>query len=564
MEGVEAGPPGAGDGFGADQRGAGLMGARAQAAGSYRFSPEERPVFPGAPYSPRHPASHRIVYAASALVMTMAGGLSNSLITVNLLTIGGNIGLYAGGASLLLAVYVAFNATANLLLVKARIQFGIPLSMHVLVGALVLLNLFAILVPSSATSLVARALSGIVAGGLTTLTLYNLFQVFPLAHRPKALIIGFSLPQLSVPVARLFPVDAIAFNHWQGLHLVEAATGLAAWTMLMLMPLPPTERSKAFEPLDAVTIALAIPAMLLISIVLAEGRLLWWTDAPQLGWALAAALPLLAALIFLEDRRARPLLWVRWYAKRDIAVFALIVLVVRIALAEQTYGAVGLLALHGLTNDQLHPLFLAVLAAMLAGTAIAALLARPDRLLWLAAAAAALIALGAWLDTHLTTDSRPQQLFVSQSLLGFGSSLFLGPALLFGLARMLREGSNYLVSFVVMFSTVQNLGGLFGSAVLGSIQTARARVHAEALADALSLADPAVVARLQQGAGAVARELPDPAVRAAEGSAALGQALQLQANVLAFNDTFRVVALIALVTAVVLAGLAVHARLARQ
>ncbi|WP_066721553.1 hypothetical protein [Sphingomonas pituitosa] len=74
------------------------------------------------------------------------------------------------------------------------------------------------------------------------------------------------------------------------------------------------------------TIGLAIPAMLLLCFVLSEGWYLWWTNAPVLGWALAAALPLLALLFFLEDRRARPLLWVRWYATRDIALFAAIAL----------------------------------------------------------------------------------------------------------------------------------------------------------------------------------------------------------------------------------------------
>ena len=86
----------------------------------YRFQPEERPVFPGAPYAPRQTTLNRCLYALSALVMAMTAGLSNGLVSVNLLWISGNVGLYASEGSLLLAVYVAFNATANLLLVKAR------------------------------------------------------------------------------------------------------------------------------------------------------------------------------------------------------------------------------------------------------------------------------------------------------------------------------------------------------------------------------------------------------------------------------------------------------------
>lgn len=529
-------------------------------AAPYRFAPDERPVFPGAPYAPRQSTPNRILYAVSAFVMAMTAGLANGLISVNLLWISGNVGLYASEGSLLLAVYVAFNATANLTLVKARTQFGIPATMHTLFAALVAAQGLQLLAPSFGTELLAQAVSGVAAGGLTSLTLYNLFQVFPLKRRPMALVAGFGLPQLAVPVARLFPVDLLAFDHWYGLHLIEAGMALAAWTMLTLMPMPPTERAKAFEPLDAVTIALTIAGMLLLCSVLAEGRFWWWTDAPWLGWALAAALPLLGLALYIESRRARPLLWVRWFGTSDIARFALIAIVFRIALTEQTYSAVGMLTLGGLTSDQLHTLFLFVLGGMIAGTATAALLAKPERLTWLMLAAALIIALGAWLDTASTNETRPPQLYLSQTLLGFGASLFLGPALLYGLSRLMLKGPTYLVSFVVLFSTTQNVGGLVGVAFLGTLQTERARVHAQAIAESLSLGDPGVVNRLQQSAGAIAHVVVDPAQRSAAAAASLGAALQNQANVLAFNDTCWAVTWIALATALVLLGIIINRR----
>lgn len=531
------------------------------AALPYHFAPQDRPIFPGAPYAPRQTRGNRALYALSAVVMALAAGLSNGMVSADILWISGNMGLYASEGALLLAVYVAFNATANLLLVKARVQFGIPTTMHTILATLIAAQCLQLLWPNVGTALLARAVSGIAAGGLTSLTLYNLFQVFPLERRPVALIVGFGLPQLAVPIARLVPIDVIASDHWYGLHVIDAAVAFAALAMLILLPLPPTLREKAFEPLDAVTVALAIPAMLLLCTVLVEGRYWWWSDAPWLGWALAAALPLLGLAIFIESRRTRPLLWVRWFASGDIVRFALIAIVFRIALTEQTYGAIGLLALGGLTSDQLHPLFLVILGAMIAGIVTAALLAKPARYTGLILIAALLIAVGAWLDTGATSETRPQQLYVSQALLGFGASLFLGPALMYGLGRLALKGPTYLVSFVVLFSTTQNLGGLFGVAFLGTVQTARARLHAQALAESVSLGDPEVVARLNHDAGAIAAHLVDPIQRSAEASALLGQALQEQANVLAFNDVCWVVTWIALATAVVLFGIIANRRL---
>jgi len=526
----------------------------------YRFQPEERPVFPGAPYAPRQTTLNRCLYALSALVMAMTAGLSNGLVSVNLLWISGNVGLYASEGSLLLAVYVAFNATANLLLVKARTQFGIPATMHTVLVVLIGGQCLQMLWPSFGMEVVAQAVSGIAAGGLTSLTLYNLFQVFPLRYRPMALVIGFGLPPLAIPIARLFPIDIIALNDWYGLHVIVATMGLAALTMLVLMPLPPTERAKVFEPLDAATVGLTIPAMLLICTVLAEGRFLWWTDAPWLGWALAIALPLLGLALLIEARRARPLLWVRWFATVDILRFALIALVFRVALAEQTYSAIGLLTLGGLTSDQLHTLFLFVLFAMVAGTIAAAVLAKPERFTELMLVAALVIALGAWLDTASTSETRPTQLLLSQSLLGFGAALFLGPALLDGLRRVTLKGPTHLVSFVVLFSTTQNVGGLIGVAFLGTLQTARARLHAEAIAESVSLGDPGVISRLAQNAEGIARVVIDPAHRQGEANALLGSALQDQANVLAFNDSCWAVTWIALATTLLLLSTLVNSR----
>lgn len=524
------------------------------ANGEYRFSAEERPLFPGAPYSPRHSAGNRVLYAVSATVMAMASGLGNGLITSNINSIAGDMGLYVVEANFLVAVYVAFNATANLLLVKARVQFGIPATMHAVLGALVAAQIVQILAPSLGTAVLARAVSGIAAGGLTTLSLYNIFQVFPLRLRPMAAVIGFSIPQLAVPVARMFPLAMVAFDDWRGLHLIELAMALAAWAVINLMPLPPNVQEKAFEPLDAVTALLTIAAMLLLCSTLALGRYYWWTDAAFLGWSLAAALPLLGLALLIEDRRARPLLWVRWYATWDILFFMLVAVVVRISLTEQTYAAVGLLTLGGLTSDQLHPLFAVVFLAMAAGIATCAMMVRADRVVPMIMAAAFIIAVGAWLDTGSTSATRPQQLYLSQALVGFGTTLFLGPALMFGIAQIIKRGSNYLVSFVVLFSTTQNVGGLAGSALLGSIQVARERLHAERLAEGLSLGDPAVAARIAQYADAILPRVTDPAARAQQANGLLGQALHAQASILAFNDTFRVVALIALAAGFFIAG----------
>src|SRR6185369_12562841 len=226
---------------------------------------------------------------------------------------------------------------------------------------------------------------------------------------------------------------------------------------------------------------------------------------------------------------------------------------VRLALAEQTYGSVGLLTSAGLTNDQLRTLFAWVLLAMALGLVTTVLTLTPPRIPYLIIAASLAIALGAWLDTHSTNLTRSPQLIWSQALIGYGTMLFIGPALAYGFLRMLERGPAHLVTFIVLFSTTQNIGGLAGSALLGTYQVASARSHALALAERALPADPVVAARIQTGVQGLAGAVVDPSARAAQGAGALSQALTREANILAFNDVFRLVAVLALLTALYVA-----------
>ena len=530
----------------------------------YQFAPEERPTFPGSPAIPSHPIARRLGYAGVAILVGVTATLGNALVTVNVAGLSGALGVYVTQTSWLPAIYVAMNASANLALVKARAQFGIRAVTHGLLIAYALASLWQFLFPGFASAVLVRAVCGLTAAALTTLTVYNLLQVFPGKLRPLALVVGLALPQLGTPLARLIPVEMLALDHWQNLHLIELGIALAVLAAISALPLPPSERSQAFEPLDFVTIGLMLPAMTLVCGVLGEGRLLWWTDTPWLGWALVAAVPLFTAAFLIEWQRARPLLQLRWIGSLDIVRFAAIALLVRFALAEQTYGSVGLLTSGGLTNDQLRLLFAFVAVAMVLGMLTAALTLSERRLPYQIMAAALVIALGAWLDTDATNVTRPPQLYLSQALIAFGTTLFIGPAFVYGFLRMLSRGADHLVSLVVLFSITQNVGGLVGSAVLGTYQVASAQTHVQALSEHLVAADPQVALRIQSGAVAIAGAITDPTLRSAQGAGLLAQAMTREANVLAYNDVFRLVAFMALLTALYVAYLVVFYAVRRR
>ncbi|MGI4880315.1 MAG: MFS transporter [Janthinobacterium lividum] len=464
-----------------------------------------------------------------AVLIGIAATFGNALVTVNLSAVAGTNGIDLVEASWLSSVYIAFNASGNLLLVRSRITFGIPAVTRTLLLLYATMALLEMFLPGFAMALIVRAVSGLTATGLTTLTIYHLLQIFPAKLRPVGLCIGITLPQFGTPLARLVPVELLSASRWHGLQLVEIAVVLVVLAVTTALPLPPSRRSQIFEPLDFLTIGLALPGLVLLCGAVGAGRYAWWTDTPWVGAALAAAVVLLGVAILIEHVRARPLLQTRWLASRDVLRLVVVALLVRFALAEQTYGAIGLLGVGGLNNDQLHGLFVVIALAMAAGAVVAAVTLSASRLPYQVAAAAVFIAAGAWIDSGADNLTRPGELFLSQALLGFGACLFLGPSLLYGFIRVLQLGPAYLVSLIVVFSISQNLGGLLGSAFLGTYQVIAAKSHAAALSEHLVVGDPQVAQRI-----------------AGQGGAALYQALQREASILAFDDVFRLVAVIAL------------------
>jgi len=513
-------------------------------------APHERSPIPGSPPTPWHPPGRRVAYAVVATLVVMAGALGNGIVTANLTNLQGSLGLYSAELQWLPTVYVMTNVCANMVLIKFRQQFGIRLFTQIFLLGFVLTTGAHLLVHSFWSAIAVRAFSGIAAAALSTVGFLYMIQAWPAKYRLSGIVTAITLPQLAVPLARLFPSSMLEADRWQSLYLFELGLALLCLAGVRALALPPVERTKAFEPLDFVTFPLFAGGMGLLCAVLGMGRTLWWFEAWWMAPALIGAAVLIPAALMIEHYRKNPLLNTRWLGSGDILRFALVAILVRVVLSEQGVGASGLLTVLGMGQDQMRMLFLVVLLATLAGGVVSALTIDPTFLGRPILIALALIALGAWLDSGSTNLTRPHDMYWSQALLGFAGALFMGPAMLVGLTRALQQGPTHFVSFSALFGITQNLGGLFGAAMLGTFQVVRERAHSAAITSGLSLADPLVAQRVQQNAGAYGRVLGDPALRQAEGAALLAQQASREANILAYNDVFLLIAAIAVGTMV--------------
>jgi hypothetical protein len=373
-------------------------------------------------------------------------------------------------------------------------------------------------------------------------------------------VLGIGVPQCATPLARLFSPELLAESQWRTLYLFELGLALLSLAAVSLLRLPPTERKPAFERVDFATFALLAVAAALVAAVLAQGRIVWWLQAPWTGWALAAAIPLFAGALLIEHGRANPLLNTRWLGSADIVRFTVVTIMARIVLSEQTTGAVGLLTVLGQNNEQLQPLFAIILLASVAGVVVSAVTLNVAKLTHPVMLAIGLVAVAAYVDSHATSLTRAPQLYVTQAVIAFAATFFIGPSLLFGMTRAVQQGAGHIVSFVALFGIINSIGGLGGAALVSTYQAVRERAHDSAIVQAIDPTDPLVSQRLAAGGAAVGGVVGDPALRSAEGGALLAQTAVREANVLAYNDTFRLIAALAALTTAYLGFLLLRRR----
>jgi MFS family permease len=482
----------------------------------------------------------------TSFLLSLTQGLGMNLATANLPQLQGPLGATTNEVTWLIAAYMAPNVSLSLILVKVRTQFGLRNFAEMSILLFVLVMLLHIFVLDLQSAFVVRFFSGIAASPISTLAFLYMLEPLPPA---KKLSIGQPLVltniALGAPLARLISPDLLMLGDWHGLYLFEIALAMMAFAAVYLLPLAPPPRAKVIHWLDVVSYLFIAVGFGLTAMVFTLGRAYWWFEAPWLGVMLAIGVASLTCAIMIEINRETPFLDVRWLASKEILHLAAILLVFRLLMSEQTAGAFAFFQILGLQNEQMTTLSLVIIAASIAAGLSYIVLFKPGRESAFQMVALGLLLVGALMDSDATSLTRPEQMYVSQALIAAAGVLFLPPAMAAGLMLALQRGPTFILNFIVVFLTTQSLGGVIGSALVGTFITLRTRFHLQALAEHLTLSDPLVAQRIAQLAGAYGRVITDRSLLNAEGVALLGQQVTREATVLAYNDAFLLIALCA-------------------
>lgn len=503
------------------------------------------------------PWPRALAYMLASVALAMTQQIGANLVNTNVYQIQGELGATVAETNWLIAAYMAPNVSLSIALIKIRMQYGLRNFAEISIAGFVvvtLLNLF--LVHDLSSAVAVRFMSGIAAAPMSSLAFF--YMIEPL-QPPQKLTVGLSLAltntTLGIPVTRLVSPWLLETGGFHGLTLFEAGLAMIAFGFVYGLPLTVPPRIKWIGPLDIVSYLLIATGFGCIAVGLSLGRIYWWFEAPWLGVLFAVALVALVLAAIIEWHRKSPLIDIRWLTSPTTLYFAGAILLLRIVLAEQTVGASNFFQALGLQNEQTQPLYAVILAAIVAGGLTCAALLRPGRENAFYGASLACVALGAYLDSSATSLTRPHDIWLSQSLVAYGSGLFLPAAMAQGMRSAIARGPLYILSFITVFLFTQSIGGLLGSAIFGTFITLRTSFHYNLLAEHFSLADPLVAQRVAQLGGAYGRVLTDATLTRAEGVALLAQQATREATVLAYNDAFLLISAIA---GLALAGVLVH------
>lgn len=494
-------------------------------------------------------------YMFASAFIALSQSLGQGFLSANMYSLGGELGATQTETMWLMVVFMAPRAVLPLMLIKIRMQFGLRRFAEMSIVLYVVVALISLLAGDLRSALATELLSGISAAPLSTLAFLYMLEPLP---PEKKLTVGLPLAltfiSLGTPLARAINPLILVDGSWANIQFLKLGMSMICLFLVYRLPLAQTPTMKVIKSMDLLSFALIAASFGGFVACFTTGATYWWLQTAWIGYALIGSIAALILALVIELHRKEPLLDVRWLTTPEMLHLTAALLIFRIILSEQTAGAPGLFQTLGFSQEQMMPLFWAITLATLMGGVACAFVLRPDRVPMIHIAALLLIAAGAGMDAHANSSVAPRDMILSQSLIGFASTLFLPSAMATGLVTALRKGPQYLLSFIIIFLSSQILGGTIGAGLFRTFTSARTTAHAGWIKEQLATGDPLVSARIAQYMQQLSGSLVDTVQLKTQAAVQLGTLVTRQATVAAYNDVYTVTCLLALGALAVLLG----------
>ncbi|KEO57511.1 MFS transporter [Thioclava indica] len=502
------------------------------------------------------PLGKATLYMAAASIIALSQSISMGFVSANIPQLAGDIHATTLQATWVMAAFYAPRASMPLMLIKIRNQFGLRPFAELGILAFVFASILNLYVDDLHSAVVVSFISGCAAAPLSSLAFLYMMEHVPQKYRLSLSLSGaLTMIMLGRSLARvLLPTLTNSFG-WVGVSEMQLGMAMLSLALVYLLPLTPRPLEKVLAPLDFVSFFLLAAGFGGVTVSFLFGPYDYWTQTPWLGALLAVAVACIATAVAIELNRKDPLIDMAWVLSPPILHLSATLLIFRIALSEQTAGVVGMFRALGLVPAQEQMLFAIITGSMLLGGVVCAIWNKAERAPLFHAIALILIASGAWMDSSSTILTRPEQMYVSQAMIGFASLLFLPPAMAQGLMAAFAKGPNYLLSFVIVFLATQSLGGIIGSGLFRSLLVRFSALHSADLSAQIAPGNAQLSGTLNALAAQYGTTITDSAMRSAGAISQVASSVSLQATVLAYDDMFRLIAWLSIAA---LAALLLH------
>jgi DHA2 family multidrug resistance protein len=398
---------------------------------------------------------------------------------------------------------------------------------------------------NSLTMLIAaRALQGLMGGGLLAKAQAFLYETFP--REEQAMAQGFfgAIVVAGPVIGPTLGGYITTHSDWRFIFFINVPVGIGA-VLLCLQALPADTARRIGAHVDLLAIALLAVGLGSMQGVLEEGNSEDWFDSPMIVTLAVLAVGGLVAFVYRQLHSDNPVVDLRVLRHRSLWAGSLLSVVIGMAL----YGALFAIpifaqSIMSYTSQQTGLLLLpsALLSAVM--MLVASRLVRYFDPRWVLIAGGLTLGTSLLLLGRLSISTGEAQLFWPMMVRAVGTVLMFLPLTLATIGPLPRSELSAATGF---FNLTRQLGGSIGVAMLSTILDHRMAFHRASLVEHVVSTDPNVFARLS-GLEQMFISKGSSAIEAhARALSVLSGVVNRQASVLSFNDTFFVTACLVLV-----------------